>query len=394
MSEWVESTLGDLGQFVRGRRFTKDEYVDNGLGCIHYGQVHTHFGPSATESLTFLPEDARGRLRLAAPGDVVIAATSENTEDLGKATAWLGTDDVAVHDDCYIFKHHLDPRFASLLFASPAFHHQKIQYAAGTKVTRISGADLARIEVAVPPLVEQRRIVDVMVSVDSQIRSLAEEMDRAGLCLAVARANFFDASPQAPLLDLATITAKMVDPRLPEFENMPHVGVDVIEKGTGRITDPRTAKEDRVISGKYLFEPGQVIFSKIRPALRKVALADFHGLCSADAYPLTAVEGVPPALLREALLHEPVVKAVIQMSGRTKMPKVNRKELFSISVAMPEVDDREVVAAALATLRSGSDALRAEIERLRMFRSALLGSLLNQDIEIPENYDELMETIH
>lgn len=61
----VESLpLGEVGEFVRGRRFTKDEYVPTGLGCIHYGQIHTHFGPVARQSLTFLPEEARSRLRL------------------------------------------------------------------------------------------------------------------------------------------------------------------------------------------------------------------------------------------------------------------------------------------------------------------------------------------
>jgi type I restriction enzyme S subunit len=172
-------TLGEVGDFVRGRRFTKEQYVPKGLGCIHYGQVHTHFGRVAEQSLTFLPEHLRDRLRLARRGDVVIAATSEDVDGLGKATVWLGTGDVAVHDDCYIFRHRLDPRFAAYLFVSPWFQQQKQQYASGTKVTRITGADLAKIEIPVPPLAVQARIGATLHEVSSHVDALRTELASA-----------------------------------------------------------------------------------------------------------------------------------------------------------------------------------------------------------------------
>ena len=170
--------IGSVGVFLRGRRFTKSDYVDEGLGCIHYGQIHTDLGSVTTHPLTFVPEEMRGRLRLASPGDVVVAATSEDVEGLGKATAWLGKDDVAVHDDCYIFRHSLDPRFASHLFASKGFQRQKVQFAAGTKVTRISGANLGLIEVPVPHLADQAVIGQTMSDLDATLDSLTLERSR------------------------------------------------------------------------------------------------------------------------------------------------------------------------------------------------------------------------
>ena len=168
--------LGKVGQFIRGRRFTKDEYVASGLGCIHYGQIHTHFRPIARKSLTFLPEESRTRLRLARPGDVVIAATSEDVDGLGKATVWLGDDDVAVHDDCQIFRHSLEPKFASYVFISPWFQQQKRQYAGGSKVTRISGADLAKIEMPIPPIRVQNQIGEALGALSDHVDSLRQEL--------------------------------------------------------------------------------------------------------------------------------------------------------------------------------------------------------------------------
>ncbi len=149
-ASWPLKRLDQIGTFTRGRRFTKADYVKSGLSAIHYGQIHTDLGLITTEALTYLPDYFHDRMRLASKGDVVIAATSENVEDLGNATVWLGDGVAAVHDDANIFKHDLDPVFAGCLFFSPAFQQQKVQYAAGTKVTRISSSNLGKIEVPIP----------------------------------------------------------------------------------------------------------------------------------------------------------------------------------------------------------------------------------------------------
>jgi type I restriction enzyme S subunit len=177
-SKWPLKVLSEVGEFTRGRRFTKNDYVDSGLGCIHYAQVYTDFGAIARHPLAFLAEESRPRMRLAHPGDLVIAATSENVDDVGKAVAWLGDDDVAVHDDCYIFRHGLDPTYVSYFFASPLFHSQKIKYVSETKVVRISAASLSMIEIPVPPRQAQERIVEFVGAVDAQVNALDAEKAR------------------------------------------------------------------------------------------------------------------------------------------------------------------------------------------------------------------------
>ena len=65
-----------------------------------------------------------------------------------------------------------------------------------------------------------------------------------------------------------------------KYADYPHIGIDSIEKETGILSGYRTVKEDNVISGKYLFTPEHIIYSKIRPNLNKVAMPNFEGLCS------------------------------------------------------------------------------------------------------------------
>ena len=65
--------LGDVGEVFRGRRFTKADYVEDGTGAIHYGELYTHYGTSATEVITRVRADLAPNLRFVKPGDVVIA---------------------------------------------------------------------------------------------------------------------------------------------------------------------------------------------------------------------------------------------------------------------------------------------------------------------------------
>ena len=76
-----------------------------------------------------------------------------------------------------------------------------------------------------------------------------------------------------------------------KYGDLLHVGISNIEKKTGKIKSCLTAKDEGLNSGKYLFDERHVIYSKIRPNLNKVALPNFSGLCSADSYPLLAING-------------------------------------------------------------------------------------------------------
>jgi len=117
--KWLR--LGDVGTFIRGSGIQKSDFTESGAGCIHYGQIHTHYGTSATETKSFIDPEFAARLRKAQAGDLVIATTSEDDEAVAKAVAWLGVEDVAVSTDAYIYRHTANPKymayFSRLIFS-------------------------------------------------------------------------------------------------------------------------------------------------------------------------------------------------------------------------------------------------------------------------------------
>ena len=122
------------------------------------------------------------------------------------------------------------------------------------------------------------------------------------------------------------------------YENYPHIGIDSIEKETGRLLSYRTIAEDKVISGKYLFTPQHIIYSKIRPNLNKVALPDFEGLCSADAYPiLPRTEICNREYLGYTLRSKFFLDYILAFSNRTNLPKVNKNQVEGFELPLPPI---------------------------------------------------------
>jgi len=165
--------MGELGEIYRGRRFTKDDYVPQGLPAIHYGELYTEYGTSAAEAVTHVRLDLEPILRFAQPGDVVIAEVGETVEDVGKATAWLGDSKVAIHDGCYGFRHSMNPVFVAYYLQTATYHAEKSRHVARAKVKRLSLSGIKQVRIPVPPMAEQARIVVFLDAFDALIHDLS-----------------------------------------------------------------------------------------------------------------------------------------------------------------------------------------------------------------------------
>jgi len=165
--------LGEAGELFRGRRFTKEDYVDEGLPAIHYGELYTRYGSSAVSVVTNVRAEMAPNLRFVKPGDIVIAEVGETVEDVGKATAWLGDCEVAIHDGCYGYRHSMNPMFLAYYFQSAQFHADKAKHVARAKLKRLSLSGLKQIEIPVPSMVEQDRIVEILSGFESLIEDVS-----------------------------------------------------------------------------------------------------------------------------------------------------------------------------------------------------------------------------
>ncbi|EOM5761849.1 restriction endonuclease subunit S, partial [Escherichia coli] len=118
------------------------------------------------------------KCKKAQKGDLIIATTSENDEDVCKAVAWLGSEDIAVSSDACIYKHNLNPKYVSYFFQTEQFQNQKRQYITGAKVRRVNADNLSKILIPVPSMEIQERIVSILDKFDTLTNSITEGLPR------------------------------------------------------------------------------------------------------------------------------------------------------------------------------------------------------------------------
>lgn len=182
---------------------------------------------------------------------------------------------------------------------------------------------------------------------------------------------------QTTLGRVCEISSALVDPREPGYRTLPHVGGANIESMTGVLTGVQTAEAEGLTSGKFVFGPGTVLYSKIRPYLQKVARPDFRGLCSADIYPLTPdASRISRDYLYYLLLSEDFTEFAEAGSARAGMPKVNRDHLFAYPFALPPLPEQRRVVGILDQVFEGTAIAKANAERNVSNARALLDAYL------------------
>lgn len=168
--EWKK--MSEVGTFIRGNGLQKKDFTEEGVGCIHYGQIYTRLSTFTDKTLTCCSEELAKKLTPVHPGDLIIACTSENVEDVCKSVAWLGKEDIVTGGHACVFSHHENPKYIAYLMQTENFFQQKKKYARGVKVIDIKISDLEKIKLPIPSLEEQQRIVSILDRFESLTTSL------------------------------------------------------------------------------------------------------------------------------------------------------------------------------------------------------------------------------
>ena len=231
----------------------------------------------------------------------------------------------------------------------------------------------------IPSSDEQNHVVEVLDKVTALISLRKQQLAKLDE-LVKARfvemfGDFKNNSKNWPIVkfdELAKIDGNMTTD-YEKYADYPHIGIDSIEKETGELKGYRTVKEDGVVSGKYIFTPQHIIYSKIRPNLNKVALPDFEGLCSADAYPiLPNPKNCNRIFLALAMRSDYFLDYILQFSARTNLPKVNRKEIAGFSMPLPPLSLQNDFATFVERVSQQKQTVQQSLEKLELMKKVLM----------------------
>ena len=262
----------------------------------------------------------------------------------------------------------IDRKFLVLYLHCPfsmAYYKSKLR---GTTMRRRSmpKEDLLNMPLPVPSFSVQQSIVSELDKINELIRLKKEQLkDYDNLAQSIFYEMFGDEKyERRKLKDIVKVKSGQVSPLEDPYCDMVHVGPANIESNTGRLINLKTAKEENLISGKYLFDSSMVLYSKIRPNLNKVTIADFEGICSADMYPLIPSKSIDKKFLLFILKQKEFLSYAIANSGRANIPKINREALLEYSTILPPLSLQLQFAERLALIEKQKEQISSIIKDL------------------------------
>lgn len=172
--EWKE--LGEVCEIIRGNGLQKKDFVDEGIPCIHYGQIYTYYSSYVYKTKSFISFSLSEKLKKAQTGDIIVATTSENIEDVGKSIVWLGDGDVCIGGHSCIMKTKENPKYINYYMQSIFFQKQKEKQVVGTKVIELYPKNLSKIKIPIPPLEIQEKIVQILDKFTAYVTELTSEL--------------------------------------------------------------------------------------------------------------------------------------------------------------------------------------------------------------------------
>jgi type I restriction enzyme S subunit len=187
--------------------------------------------------------------------------------------------------------------------------------------------------------------------------------------------------PVRRLSDVVSLPSGQVDPRQAPHSQQVLIAPDHVESATGRLLELRTAADQDATSGKYVVRPGDVVYSKIRPALRKAVLAEHECICSADMYPMTPSLEIDSRYLLALLLSEGFSRFAESVSGRSGIPKINRQELEEFSVPLPPIGEQRRIAEVLNSVDEQIQISTRLIEKLGDMRLSSIREVAGPGLE-------------
>jgi len=282
----------------------------------------------------------------------------------------------------WVCSERIDPDFLRYLFL--AEESALSRFSSGSVHQTIYYPELKALHVCMPSIAQQKRIVAVLdqafaaldharANADANLADVDRLLESVKTSvLEVAGKN----ARQVRLDNVVSINSTLVSPRLPEFVDMPHVGAGNMVSNSDELIDVLTARQEGLKSGKYLFDHSMVLYSKIRPYLRKVSRPHFAGLCSADVYPLSPTNEIERDFLFYILLSKSFTDYAISGSDRAGMPKVNREHMFRYQFGLPTLAAQIAAVSKIDAIVDAMGKLKERIQEELADIAALRKSLL------------------
>jgi type I site-specific deoxyribonuclease S subunit, restriction modification system len=167
---WKIKRLGEIGVFFKGKGVPKDKITDTGFKCLTYGDLYTKYDFVIEGVKSFIDKETALISQEIRYGDICFAGSGETLEDIGKCATFIDDEIGYAGGDIIVFRTEQNPIVMSYLLNSDIAKKQKFSMGQGHSVVHIYSSQLEKLKLPFPPLEEQEKIAEILLTCDKAIR--------------------------------------------------------------------------------------------------------------------------------------------------------------------------------------------------------------------------------
>lgn len=391
---WEYKKLGDIANHMyRGSGIKREQVTDTGIPCVRYGEIYTTYNIAFDKCASHTNEEIISSPKYFETGDILFAITGESVEEIGKSIAYLGKEKCMCGGDIVVMKHSQYPKYLSYALSSPKAIKQKGLGKTKLKVVHTNIPSLKEISIPVPPLSEQKEIVEYL---DSSFAKIDKLKENAAKNLEEAKALFQSALKDAlePKEGWEEKTLKEVaNYRRGSFpqpygnsewydgeDSMPFVQVAELQEDSFALIMPTKKRISKLAQPLSVFVPEGIVLVSLQGSIGKVGITQNN--CYVDrtvaifqSYKLPVDSHFFAYQLKERF-------AIERLKARgTTIKTITKEEFANFTIMLPSLSEQQSIVSHLDSLNEKVNTLQQNYSRICDECDALKQAILRQVFE-------------
>jgi type I restriction enzyme S subunit len=369
--------------FADGDWIESKDQSDTGFRLVQTGNVGIGRYLAHPDRARYISVETFNRLNCTKlnAGDILI---SRLPDPVGRACLFPGGFDAITAVDCTIVRVKEDlvlPEWVHFITQTQGYQKQVDAMLGGSTRLRITRKELGGIKIPLPPLAEQRKIAEILLTWDEAIETAEAELKAKLERKRVLMQGLFSKKDCGESFEGRYITeiAELSKDR-PWGNETVCVDLEHVSPSAGQLIGSLPVNGDEV--SKLRFRKDDVLFAKLRPYLKKAWLTDREGICSSEFWVFRAKQDLgDPGFLRQFVLSEPFLEACAASSG-SKMPRADWAHVEKIKFMLPSLNEQRVTAGILQAADAEIDAINDFIKLLSTQKRGLMQKLLTGEVRV------------
>lgn len=390
---WKKTTLSKCCEFHRGVTYsTKDEVDNDGVGILRANNINAESSQLNFDNLRLISKEAKvkenQKLR---KNDVLICTASGSLDHIGKVA--FAKEDTNYYAGGFMgiirpLEKEIDPNLLFNIFLSERFTTFIQNQRAGTNIQNLKFSNIESFEISLPPLAEQRQIAALfqsietaMVKVDGQekiFKALWLRLIDEFVCDKPTFGNLLNGK-KLQRVNYFEVTEKIMRRIVPESYGIEKIiGGEHLNSEDFKIRTWDTVGKDPLGPAFHvLFQAGDILYGSRRTYLKKVAFAEFEGVCANTTYVIRANEEyLLQDLLKHIMLSEKFTQYSIGVSKGSTNPYINWKDLDNFSFQIPDIETQKQIVKVLDSFIEIREQLKQQKNTLKNLKQKLLNEIL------------------